>query len=62
MLSQWYKKTLPLCASVSDSIVGRNTNSHVSGEKRMGGKGVMEPEGLEAYVLSEYIVLQKGES
>ena len=28
----------------------------------MGGKGVMEPEGLEAYILSEYIVLQKGES
>lgn len=47
---------------MSDSIVGRNTNSHISGEKRMDGKGVMEPEGLEAYVLSEYIVLQKGES
>ena len=57
-----HRKTLPLCASVSDSIVGRNTNSHISGEKRMDGKGVMEPEGLEAYVLSEYIVLQKGES
>ena len=47
---------------MSDSIVGKNTNSHISGEKRMGGKGFMDSEDLEAQVLSEYIVLQKGES
>lgn len=40
--------TLSFCASVSDSIVGKNTNSHISGEKRMGGKGFMDPEDLEA--------------